>query len=394
MVNQIQQSVHSATSDREWDMRFNIPSPGDENILVEAFQTYVQTHQVDYLLIGGVERGDMDNASAWLQGRHLHVALKLKNRNTKSSLMKAFKQFLSYGYYMAPRNRNYTYKGWRDHHIKPLTKEDPEQCILLEIGNIPVDVADNKLFTKRSEEEKRHTTDQILIKLRDMLQDGKDKEAFELYPRNYMQYGEKLKMMIFQKRDFFKTNGDPHIFLHGPPGCGKSAILQIVYPKYYNKSLENRFFDLFDTTYHTHVLLQDIDHAFVEKFGVQFLKTLCDEAGFPIDQKWKTPQIIRTTVLVTSNHTLNQIIPEDLKGRSEACAALNRRFWQLHISELLRILDLKMITRYEIGILKNQGNQDPKRLFMTWDYATDSPLATPLKTAEEYQEILKKAFYK
>ena len=127
-------------------------------------------------------------------------------------------------------------------------------------------------------------------------------------------------------------------WIQGNPGSGKSAILQVVYPDYYNKSLQNRFFDLYDPKVHKHVLLQDVDYDTVEHLGVQFLKTICDEAGFPIDQKYKTPQMMRTVVLVSSNFTIADVIPEDMKGRNEQLRALMRRFYQVNVSTFLMIL--------------------------------------------------------
>ncbi|GMF28553.1 unnamed protein product [Phytophthora lilii] len=78
----------------------------------------------------------------------------------------------------------------------------------------------------------------------------------------------KVKALVCQRRDYFKTNRDPHIRISNIPGSGKSAILQLVYPKYYNKNLNNRIFDLYNPKEHTHVLLQDVDHETVEKLGV------------------------------------------------------------------------------------------------------------------------------
>lgn len=46
--------------------------------------------------------------------------------------------------------------------------------------------------------------------MKDMINDGKEDEAFRKFPRNYLTYGEKIKAMLVQTRNFFKTNGDPH----------------------------------------------------------------------------------------------------------------------------------------------------------------------------------------
>lgn len=135
----------------------------------------------------------------------------------------------------------------------------------------------------------------------------------------------------------------------------------------------------------------------MEKLGTNFLKTICDEAGFPVDQKYKTPQLARTSVLVTSNFTINQLIQQsdeaNVFGKSENIKALLRRFWVLDGRELLKLLGLMLRPKYEIGILKKQGNSDPSKLFLTWDYLNDAPACQPLKTPAEYQKILKDIYY-
>ena len=174
---------------------------------------------------------------------------------------------------------------------------------------------------KRSDEEKKRKLDDILIEMKGMIEKGESDEAFTKFPRNYLQYGEKIKAMVNQKRDFLNNEGDPHIWLWGLPGTGKTAILTMIYPDYYKKNLYNKFFDLFDAKHHSHIVLEDLDHEAVEKLSINFLKTLCDEAGFPIDQKYKTPQLVRSTILVTSNFTIDDVLPEDMPGRRENLAA-------------------------------------------------------------------------
>ena len=140
-----------------------------------------------------------------------------------------------------------------NHHIKEYTKVDKEKCIIFEDGKLPNDVAKavDGQYTKRSDEEKKRKLDEILIDMRDMLEKDQDEEAFKKYPRNYLLYGERLKAAFYQKRDKLQSTGDPHIWLHGPAGCGKSAVLNFIYPNYYKKNLYNRFFDLYDPKQHS-----------------------------------------------------------------------------------------------------------------------------------------------
>lgn len=379
------------TTNRQWDARFNVPTDSDLSNLLAAIRTEFDNGKFRYVLVGGVEIGDQPYHSDF-RIKHVHCAFVYINNVTKASILKNLKVKTGNGFYLVPRNRSLPFSGWKTHHTKEATKiEGPR--ILYEAGVLPSD-GPTEGITKRSDEEKKRKLDDIIIEMKGMIEEGNEDMAFTKFPKNFLTYGQKLKAMIHQKRDFFKSNGDMHIWLHGAPGCGKSAILQIIYPQYYNKNLDNRFFDLFDVNTHTHVLLQDVDHAVIEKLGVQFLKTICDEAGFPIDQKYLTPQIIRTTVLVTSNFDLDAVIPEDMKGRRETMTALGRRFWQVNVRDLLPLLGLKLLPKYDLAQLKKAGNADPRKLFMSWDYIRDMPTGEELKEASVYQQLMKDAFYK
>lgn len=384
--------VPFSAMDRQWDARFNVPTDEDLNILLDNVKALDEQNKFTYVLVGGVEIGDRPFNGDYLI-RHVHCALVYPNRVSKATVLKQLGVKTGNGYYLCPRNRSLPVQGWIDHHKKTKTKVNETLC-LYESGSPPGDTAGVGLPTqKRSAEEKKRKLNDIILEMKELIDSGNDKEAFAKFPRNYLTYGEKIKAMIQQKRNFFKSNGDPHIWLTGTPGSGKSAILQCVYPNYYNKNLYNRFFDLYYPETHTHMLLQDLDHEVVEKLGVQFLKTICDEAGFPIDQKYKTPQMARTTVLVSSNFSIGDVLPEDMKGRNENLAALRRRFFEVHVRDFLRLIGVKLLSNYEIKGLKLAGNNDPRRLFIEWDYLRDCPTGEPLKTAEEMQTIIKEAYY-
>lgn len=380
------------TLSREWDARFNVPTDEDLGLILSAIKQEVSAGKFRYVLVGGVEIGDRPFMNDYLI-KHVHVALIYNNRVSKSSILKNLQFKQGNGYYLVPRNQELPYAGWKNHHTKALTKvNDVHQ--LYEYGVIPEDKPSvAATIVKRSPEEKKRKLDEIIIEMKGMIEEGREAEAFTKFPRNYLTYGEKLKAMVAQKRDFFKSNGDPHIWLYGNPGTGKSAILQVVYPAYYNKNMDNRFFDLYKPEQHTHMLLQDVDYTNVERLGVQFLKTICDEAGFPVDQKYKTPQLARTTVLVSSNFRIHDVLPEDMPGRNEQLNALRRRFWEVNVTEILRILGIKLLSKYEITQLKKAGNTDPSKIFIAWDYLRDTPTGEALKEPKDYQELLKHHYY-
>jgi len=293
-----------------------------------------------------------------------------------------------------PRKREFPYSGWKKHHTKTETKVDASSLCLYEYGTLPTDRLAAVESAPRSAEEKKRKLDDIIVEMRQLIEEGREEESFRKFPRNHLTYGEKIKAMVMQKRDFFKSKGDPHIWLFGNPGSGKSAILQVIYPEYYNKNVENRFFDRYLDGQHSHVLLQDVDHNVMDNLGVQFFKSVCDEAGYPIDAKYKTPQIARLTILVSSNFTIEDVVAEEIKGRRENVTALQRRFWQVNIRDLLPILGVKLLSKYEITQLKKAGNLDPRKIFLAYDYLRDVPTGLPLATAEEYQKIIKDHFYK
>nr|QTZ83195.1 MAG: replication protein [Grus japonensis parvo-like hybrid virus] len=380
--------------DREWDARFNVPVDEDVDLLLANIKAEAQAGKYRYVMVSGIEVGTKPFQPDYLI-RHVHVALVFINRVSKSSILKNLQIKQNLGYYLVPRNKSLPYSGWVKHHKKTESKLDETSLCLYEYGTLPLDkVGASDQVTKRSDIEKKRKLDEIIIEMKDMIERGEDDEAFKKFPRNYLTYGEKLKSIIHQRRDFFKSNGNPHIWVEGGPGTGKSAFLQVVYPDYYNKNLDSKFFDRYDDQVHTHVLLQDVDHGTIEKLGVQFIKSICDEAGYPIDQKYKTPQIKRLTILVTSNFQIRDVLPEDMPGRRENLAAIERRFFAVNIRDLLRVCGVKLLSKYEITQLKKQGNTDPKAIFMAWDYLRDCPTGDALKEPAEYQQMIKDAYYK
>lgn len=375
--------------DRQWDCRFNLQLDQDLTNLLEGVRKDVDAGRLRYVLVGGLEIGQRPYQNDY-NIRHVHVAAIFANRVSKSSILKNWKIKTGNGYYLVPRNRDFPYTGWRDHHIKEATKIDPTNRILYEYGELPPDSGTK--FTVRSEEEKKRNTDEIIIEIKSMLHNGQEEEAFNRFPRTYLQYGEKIKSMILQSRQDLTSTGDPHIWLMGVPGQGKTAVLNFIYPNYYKKNLHNKFFDLYDPKVHSHVMLEDLDHEACERLSLNFLKTICDESGFPVDQKYKTPQLARATCLVTSNFT-PEVLCQDFPHAAVYSAALRRRFWVVNIEVLLSIVGLKMIPKYERDQLRKKGNNEVCKIFMTWNYAHDCPAGEPLKDPTHYQQVIKNAYY-
>lgn len=390
--------AHS-TEDRQWDIRINVQDDDYLATLIENIMLEQVTGKFKYILVGGLEIGTRPNNSDY-KVRHFHAAVMFHNRASKASIIKNWGIVEGNGYYLMPRNRELPYSGWRNHHIKEFSKIDPtasDGLIIMEYGELPKDNNKRKEITLRSDLEKKLKTDDIIKDIRVLVEAGKAEEAFEKYPRNFMQYGEKIKAMVSQKKkNFFGKHTDPHLYLYGFPGSGKTSLLNFIYGGYYKKDLSNRFWDLYDETIHTHVMLEDLDSNNLERLGVQFLKTICDEAGFPIDQKYKTPQLTRATILVTSNQDLDSLINsmDDIKQIEQTKQALKRRFLHMRVDQLQRLLGLKLICDYERKRLKKEGNEDSSKLYMDWNYFLDSPTGLNLKSPEEYRAVIRDFYYK
>lgn len=376
--------------DRQWDARFNVQEDAYLDTIVSNIKRDWDSGKFAYILIGGPEVGTRPYQNDY-QVRHIHVAAIFNNRVSKRSILTNWGITQGNGYYLVPRDRNLPYSGWRNHHLKEFSKVDKKTKSLFEMGTLPQDKNGGEQL-KPSEEEKKRKVDEILVDMRTMIENNQEDEAFKKYPRNFLQYGEKIKALVTQKRDFFKSNGDPHIWLFGFPGTGKSAILSLIYPMYYKKNLHNKFFDLFDPKVHTHVMLEDLDHEAVERLSINFIKTICDECGFPIDQKYKTPQLVRTTVLVSSNFTIDQLV-QDGPGWEQNLKAIHRRFYHVNIMEFLRAMGLKLIPKFDRNRLKQEGNEDPAKLFMNWDYLRDQPTGEAVREPEYYQQLVRKLYY-
>lgn len=373
--------------DRQWDARFNVQQEEDLGKLLDAVKDCNDKGLLKYILVGGVEIGTRAYQDDY-QIKHVHVAAIFHNRISKRSILRHFAVKEGNGYYLVPRNRDFPYSGWKNHHCKVFSKVDPTKRSLFEAGTLPKD--EKRKRAEASEEEKKLKLDDVIRLMRSLIEEGKEEEAFEKYPRNYLTYGEKIKAMVQQKREFETRPGDPHIWLYGYPGTGKTQILNYIYPKYYKKNLHNKYFDLYDPKTHTHIMLEDLDHEAVQRLGINFVKTLCDESGFPIDQKYKTPQLVRATVLVTSNFDIPGILTDGIEINK---SAILRRFWHINIYDLLRLLGLKLLPKDERSALQKEGNSDPGKLFLAWDYMRNIPTGLPIKTPEEYQVILRDTYF-
>ena len=174
-------SVHHGHQDRQWDIRVNVQTDEYFNGMVEKIKEYWGTGKMRWILIGGPEIGTRPNQDDY-QIRHVHIGAIFCNPISKGAIIKHFGIVEGNGYYLVPRNRQLPYSGWRNHHVKTFSKIDESAVLVFEAGELPADI--RKEPVKRSDEEKKRKLDEIIPEMRKLLEEGKDEECFQKYPRN------------------------------------------------------------------------------------------------------------------------------------------------------------------------------------------------------------------
>ena len=154
--------------DRQWDVRVNVQTDEYLQQVLDGIRSEHAKGRFKYILVGGLEIGTKPTQDDY-QTRHIHIAAIYNDPIAKSALLKNWNICIGNGYYLVPRNRNLPYSGWRSHHIKEHSKIDTTKAILFEEGELPHDIGEKRAITKRSETEKKQTTNEILKKMRPQL---------------------------------------------------------------------------------------------------------------------------------------------------------------------------------------------------------------------------------
>lgn len=137
--NQTPKTVSDVTEDREWDCRFNVQEDGYLDEIVKCIKRDVDAGRIKWVIIGGKEIGTKSDQDDY-QIVHVHVGVIFCNRISKRRILTNWSIKRGNGFYLVPRNRDLPYSGWKDHHIKPYSKVDPEELVIYEHGDLPKDL--------------------------------------------------------------------------------------------------------------------------------------------------------------------------------------------------------------------------------------------------------------
>lgn len=414
---------------REWDIRVNL---GDKDIHAEAehfvslCKKYITKVNVAYILVGGIEVGDKPDHSSFKKA-HLHVALKTLDRvypkAVKDKLeLNCMSDGTSRNYYLAMRPNSLTYVGWRDHHIKLVTKIDTSKLILFEHGSLPKDKRKleeppSGIITERPNidtidywREKGYTlsvsqdadlgsTVYSFVKPRQTKAEYKKakandrfQEMLEIYLSGDFDDREMLSKYgmawATAKVQFKRTMGpvncpDPpeghfpdgkNILIYGPPGTGKSLYVKWKYPRVYQRDpLEMKWFNGFKPGYHTHIYYEDMDvHLFNRRdlSPAQWKVWMDPYSTYQGAMKYESPiDNIHHPVIVTSNYTIDQWFNDGHKYSTTDIQAISRRFNVIHIKDLLRKEGIRLKPNLP-------PHQKPENCFEPWDYENSNVVPT------------------
>ena len=365
---------------RQWDLRINLDKELCEITYAEhelaAFcQRVKDWPAVRYAFVGGIELGE-NPAQDDYEKLHAHIALILhtplsrRNITYKLSLDRFIQGRLSgqpRSHYLSARNPFASFKGWIAHHAKEQTKVG-SSYVVLDYGDPPKQYANQLIEAGKPQKVKQ---DDMLREVIQLFEQGKKEQAFQEYPSLTLRYHAGItafvKTRLARPKEIDHT---PRLWIHGPPGTGKSAFIAWKYPRAFKKSLaknEILYWNGLDLDWHTAVYLEDIGPDAFRDLGLEQLKQWSDAShGYTIAMKYGAPiHGVTLPLVVSSNYTPQELFPHDQPYPLTEKEALLRRFEVIHINDLLAREGIKLKSKAEIKELKMKKNADFGAVFTT-----------------------------
>lgn len=333
--------------ERKYGTHFHIVvrEPGDGTVeqMLSELQRLYTTNYLSYYRVG----------DETVQGkRHIHVAVGCDRCQRKSTVVSKLKLF--------SMRRSY---GWKSYYISPVYQNStPKQNwdYVGKGGNILGEAGSPPEATRAgSAREKRADRDAHCIELAKLQQF----ETIErLYPGHWVRNGARLKG-LYMRQVVPEDQGlehNEHLWIYGPPGLGKTSLVEYLYPGHYKKRCDTDWLG-WDASHEPHkvVLINDLDPSGMSILTPQLLKELCDPQGFNANKKYAGGEVINPSlVVVTSNFRIGECFKPGYYGLHQQSSALQRRFREVHIRELLTELGLVLTPVDEVEACKENGLWD------------------------------------
>lgn len=390
-------SSYYAEQNRQWDLRINLDKELCSIVCAEhelaAFCARIKDWPaVRYAFVGGIELGE-NPAQDDYEKLHAHAALILhtplsrRNITYKLSLDKFIQGPLAgqpRSYYLSARNPFASFKGWIAHHSKEQTKVGASYTAL-DYGDPPKQYANQLIEAGKPQKLKQ---DDMLREVIQLFEQGKKEQAFQEYPALTLRYHAGItafvKTRLARPKEIDHT---PRLWIHGPPGTGKSAFVAWKFPRAFKKSLaknEILYWNGLDLDWHTAVYLEDIGPDAFRDLGLEQLKQWSDAShGYTIAMKYGAPiHGVTLPLVVTSNYTPTELFPHDQVHPLTEKEALLRRFEVIHITDLLKREGIALKSKEELKALKVKKNADFGAVFTV---LPQSPRPSTCLPSEQHQ---------
>lgn len=332
-----------------WHLRLRNPSELCKQRLTERFTELHDKGKLQYAAIGE-ESVQYDGEPPEV---HFHIPLGFSRALRKHAVINLLQLFVRdpdgrhkngfYSYYLEPVYGSSTpRKNW-DYCLKG-------KNVIYTAGECP-----------RDEERKRSDTmaacrDRVCIEL---AKAQKFDEIEEKYPGHWIRNGARLKALYMRQsvpEDLGEKN-EKHLWIYGEPGLGKTSLCEYLFPGHYKKRQDPDWLGYQpDLPEHKTVLINDLDIHGLQKISIGLLKELCDPQGFNSNKKYAGGDIINPSqIVVTSNFRIHECLKPGTIGVEQQKAALQRRFREVHISELLTEKGLQLTPPDEVQECKDRG---------------------------------------
>lgn len=372
-------TINWSEQDRQWDARVNLcPATGTlrdaETELQELLAIWKAWDKIKYCFVGGIELGENPSQDDY-QRFHVHICIILHTPNTRRAVVAGFRfgRYLTgsqaaetRSYYLAKRNPFASFTGWRNHHAKEKTKVG-EDCVAAEFGEPPREYG-NQLIEKGTVGKMKQ--DDMLREIMSLFAQGKKDQAFQEYPALTLRYHAQITAMVKNRNELpVEIDHSKRLWIWGGPGTGKSAYIAWKYPRAFKKSLtknEVLYWNGLDLDWHTNVYLEDLGPEAFENIGMEQLKQWSDPAhGYTVSMKYGAPIYgVTLPLIVSSNYTPQQLLPDDLRYPHTELQALIRRFEVIHIDDLLKREGICLRPKTELIALRKAKNADFGAVFM------------------------------
>lgn len=310
--------------------------------------------------------------------RHVHVYCGFEYQKAMTQLDRLLRLSGLPKPFIQAANKN-DYSRIRADYLKLETKEDPDIICQLEwpYGLSLQDDTDTD-FDRPSK--KLKLTDQ---ELRSMVESGDIQGIKDRDYRFYLRNKNSIEAEAARHRPKTLDEQKEHLWIVGETGCGKTSLAMNLWPDAYMWDLCNPNPEEYNNE--SNVIMDDMDNKRLRLLTVGKLKNLCNPAGTRCKVNYGAVYM-KARIIVTSQYTLKECfkhkgkqkfvpnpdwqVPEDPIEEDPDYQALERRFKEVHIEDLLREHGLRLMTKEQRSKLSPE-ERGTYQFFEKYDYSTE-----------------------